>query len=55
MFLSAFPDLHVTVEDVLEDGDKAVTRWTACGTQRGELMGIAPTERQIEHKGIIRI
>jgi len=52
MYFAAFPDINVTVEDVIGDGDKAVTRWTIRGTHRGELMGIAPTEKQMELKGI---
>ena len=51
-FLEAFPDLQVTVEDEIAQGDKVVTRWTISGTHQGELMGIAPTEKQIELKGI---
>ena len=51
-FLEAFPDLNVTVEDEIAEGDKVVTRWTIRGTHQGELMGIAPTEKQIELKGI---
>ena len=52
MFFEAFPDLSVTLEDVIAEGDKVVTRWTIRGTHQGELMGIAPTEEQIELKGI---
>jgi steroid delta-isomerase-like uncharacterized protein len=52
MYLSAFPDIHVTVEDEVAEGDKVVTRWTIRGTHRGELMGVAPTGSQIELKGI---
>ena len=51
-FLEAFPDLQVTVEDEIAEGDKVVTRWTIRGTHQGELMGIAPTDKQIELKGI---
>jgi steroid delta-isomerase-like uncharacterized protein len=51
-FFEAFPDLNVTVEDEIAEGDKVVTRWTIRGTHQGELMGIAPTEKQIELKGI---
>ena len=43
LFRSAFPDLHVTTEDIVAEGDKVVTRWTARGTYQGELMGIPPT------------
>jgi steroid delta-isomerase-like uncharacterized protein len=52
MYFAAFPDINVTVEDVIGEGDKAVTRWTIRGTHRGELMGMAPTNKQIELKGI---
>ena len=52
MYLSAFPDLNVPVEDVIVEDDKAVTCWTMRGTHQGDLMGIAPTERQIEVDGI---
>ncbi len=52
VYLSAFPDIRVTVEDAIAEGDKVVTRWTMRGTHQGELMGIAPTERQIELEGI---
>ncbi len=51
-FRSAFPDLHVTTEDMVAEGDKVVTRWTAHGTHQGELLGIAPTGREVRIKGI---
>ena len=47
MFRAAFPDIHVTIHDVLAEGDKVVVRATASGTHRGELMGIPATERRI--------
>jgi steroid delta-isomerase-like uncharacterized protein len=43
MYRGAFPDLRITIEDQVCEGDKVVTRWTARGTHMGELMGIAPT------------
>jgi steroid delta-isomerase-like uncharacterized protein len=46
------PDLSVTVEDQVAEGDKVVTRWSAKGTQDGELMGIAPTGRTATVTGI---
>jgi steroid delta-isomerase-like uncharacterized protein len=52
-YLSAFPDMHVSVEEVIAEGDKAVTRWTIRGTHQGELEEFGPpTGRQIEIKGI---
>lgn len=37
---TAFPDLHFTIEDQIAQGDRIVTRWTACGTHAGEFQGI---------------
>src|SRR2546421_6444154 len=42
MLLTAFPDLHVSIEDVIGEGDKVVVRFTGRGTHQGELMGISP-------------
>jgi steroid delta-isomerase-like uncharacterized protein len=52
MLREAFPDLHVTVEDVIAEGDKIVQRWTGRGTHQGELMGIPPTGNQVCVAGI---
>jgi predicted ester cyclase len=46
-FLTGFPDLHYTVAEIIADGDRAVVRWSATGTHRGEFLRIAPTERQV--------
>ena len=49
----AFPDLNVTVEDVIAEGDKVVIRYTSGGTHQGETGGLGPpTGRQIELEGI---
>ncbi len=53
MYLSAFPDFTATVEDVIAEGDKAVTRWTIRGTHQGEIEEFGPaTGKQVEIKGI---
>ena len=46
-FISAFPDMHIVVEDALADGDKLVRRvsWTA--THKGTFLGIQPTGRRV--------
>ena len=45
IYLRAFPDLHLDVEQLLTSGDYVVVRWTGTGTHRGELMGIPATNR----------
>ncbi len=53
MYLAAFPDQTVTVEDVIAEGDKVVTRVTIRGTHQGETEEFGPpTGRQVELKGI---
>jgi steroid delta-isomerase-like uncharacterized protein len=52
-YKAALPDLNITVEDVVGEGDKAVTRWTVRGTHQGEVEEFGPpTGRQVELKGI---
>ncbi len=46
MYLTAFPDLHFTVEDIIAEGEKVVARLTVRGTQKGAFMGIPPTGKQ---------
>ncbi len=51
-FRSIFPDLQVTNEDVLVDGDKAAVRSTIRATHEGELFGIPGTGQPIEFMAI---
>ena len=51
-YRGAFPDLHITVEDQVAEGEKVVTRWTARGTHQGELLGIPPSGNQVTITGI---
>ncbi len=52
LFRTAFPDLHVTSEDIFSEGDKVAYRWTGRGTHQGKLMGIAPTGKEVTFRGI---
>ena len=47
MMLKSFPDIHITVEDILAEGDKVVTRSTWRGTHKGQFMGIPPTNKPV--------
>ncbi|HEX4947573.1 MAG TPA: ester cyclase [Blastocatellia bacterium] len=51
-FRNAFPDLHITIEDMIFEGDKVVTRYSTSGTHKGEFMGIAPTGKYGTSSGI---
>ena len=53
MFRTAFPDLQLSVEDQVAEGDKVVTRYTGRGTHQGELMGIPPTGNEVVVSGTI--
>ena len=47
-----FPDLHITIEDQIAEGDKVVTRWTVRGTHTGPFQGIPATGKQATMSGI---
>jgi predicted ester cyclase len=46
-FSMGFPDLEITVEDQIAEGDKVVSRLKARGTHKGEFQGIGPTGKQV--------
>jgi steroid delta-isomerase-like uncharacterized protein len=52
LYRNAFPDLRFTIEEVIAAGETVVARYTAHGTHKGELNGIAPTGKQINVSGI---
>ena len=52
-FRSAFPDIHIEVDDVLLDGRQTAARISATGTHTGEGLGIPPTGRPVRATGII--
>ncbi len=52
MFRSAFPDLKATVVEMLQDGDKVITRSRWTGTHEGDFMGIPPTGRSFDMSAI---
>jgi len=43
----AFPDIHFTIDDMIAEGDKIVTRFTWTGANKGEYMGHPPTSRKV--------
>jgi steroid delta-isomerase-like uncharacterized protein len=52
-FFEAFPDISITIDDVIAEGDKVVSRYTIRGTHQGETQEFGPpTGRQMELEGI---
>ncbi len=51
-YFIAFPDLNITTDYLVAEGDKVVKVWTANSTHKGELMGIPATGKRIVVKGI---
>ncbi len=47
MFRSAFPDLQITLHDVIVEGDRVASRGTWHGTHQGEFMGIPATGKRV--------
>jgi steroid delta-isomerase-like uncharacterized protein len=52
-YRTGLPDLRIPIEDLIAEGDRVVTRWTAYGTHQGELLGNAPTGNQASVTGIL--
>ena len=51
-FLAALPDLRFSVEEYICEKDKVVASWTITGTHKGEVLGIAPTNKKVSVAGI---
>lgn len=51
--LTAFPDLHFSVNDQMVSGDKVATRWTAIGTHTGPLGDSPPSGNKAKFEGLI--
>ncbi len=52
---TAFPDFHLTIDDIIAEGDRVVTRWTFRGTNTGDLVSPMPlpaTGKQVTVSGI---
>jgi len=49
----AFPDYRITVDDIIVEGDKTVTRYTVTGTHKGAYMGISATNKKMTLSAIL--
>ena len=52
MLRGAFPDMQVTIEDQIEEGDQVATRWTCRGTHQGPFLNMPPTGKHVEMAGL---
>src|SRR5215216_176119 len=50
-FRSAFPDLRLSSEEQIAEGDRVVSHGTIRGTHQGEFRGMEPTGKEIEERG----
>ena len=50
---ASFPDMRITVDELIAEGDKVAVRWTYSGTHQGEeVFGIPPTGKEVRVSGI---
>jgi steroid delta-isomerase-like uncharacterized protein len=52
VFLAAFPDLRMTVEGTVAEGDQVVVRWAAAGTHLGGGLGFPASGKQVSFRGM---
>jgi steroid delta-isomerase-like uncharacterized protein len=52
MYLAGIPDLRVTIEEMVAEGDKVAVRRSYEGAHCGELLGVPPTGKQVRIGGI---
>ena len=52
LYRTAFPDLQFKIDQIIEADDFVTTRYTSTGTHKGELRGIAPTNKTIKVEGM---
>jgi steroid delta-isomerase-like uncharacterized protein len=54
VYLSAFGDLHFTIDDLIAEGDRVAWRFTSRATHTGALMDLAPTGRKVTVVGMVQ-
>jgi hypothetical protein len=52
LLYEAFPDIHVTIDEIIAEGDRVWDRVTLTATHTGEYRGLAPTGKKIAFKGV---
>jgi len=49
---NAFPDLHITVDEMIVEGNKIAQRWTMTGTNTGSMGDMPPTGKNVRFIGV---
>ena len=52
LYRTAFPDLQLTIEDIIAEGQTVMPRWSCRGTHKGDLSGIVPAGKQFTISGV---
>ena len=53
MIRAGFPDIHWTLEEQVEEGDKVVSRFTWTGTHDGPFLGVPASGRKVSVWGVV--
>ncbi len=51
-FFNAFPDLNITVDETIVEGNKLVQRWTLTGTNTGSMAEMPPSGKNVRVSGV---
>jgi len=52
LFLAGYPDLRLTIQDIIGEKDKVVACWTISGTHKGDYLGIPATNKKVSVDGM---
>ena len=52
LYRTAFPDLHITIDEIIAEGNTVAVRWTAVGTATGNLRGVSLSGGKVVTPGI---
>ena len=53
MMRSAFPDLHLDLQDIIAEGDRVAIRYRLHGSHEGELMGLPASHNRVSSDGMV--
>ena len=51
-YRTAFPDLRITIDQMVAEGDIVAARWSGTGTHRGNLLGLLATDKPVRLSGM---